>query len=445
MHARLQNCTGEIVLDVDQLRQHIRALSSGDEAARREASRQLKLVVTEDWAAAPAESVQAVVDYLRAQVARRGEADGKKVNHLLREQAVAILGALGPRAAPAVPELLALLDEGIAQGLRDAAITALGKIGTPARRAIPKLLPLLETGCNSALACRVARTLAQIGCTDVAVRTALLDLWLAPGPCHDSRLEAGLALCRLHLDAPGLVPTLAKALVTGGINLRRPIVLALAERGKDEPEVVPALVAAQHDEDETVQQLAATGLASLGLTPEQACDCCAQQLPVSAYAEVALLKAGAVAVPALIEAVQEGKTVAREKAARILGSLGEAAEPAAAALTRSLADKHKEVRLAAAKALWNVTKQPGPAVAALTKLLDTTWGESTDENEARRTFLQSVIESLGRIGPPALPALGALNKIAKDDNRLVRESALRAIKEISSPAAPPRPAARWSS
>jgi HEAT repeat protein len=194
-----------------------------------------------------------------------------------------------------------------------------------------------------------------------------------------------------------------------------------------------------------VQQLAATGLASLGLTPEQACDCCAQQLPVSAYAEVALLKAGAVAVPALIEAVQEGKTVAREKAARILGSLGEAAEPAAAALTRSLADKHKEVRLAAAKALWNVTKQPGPAVAALTKLLDTTWGESTDENEARRTFLQSVIESLGRIGPPALPALGALNKIAKDDNRLVRESALRAIKESSSPAAPPRPAARWSS
>jgi hypothetical protein len=48
----------------------------------------------------------------------------------------------------------------------------------------------------------------------------------------------------------------------------------------------------------------------------------------------------------------------------------------------------------------------------------------------RRTFLQTVMEALGRIGPPAKGAVPALTAMAKDANRHVRESALLALAKI---------------
>jgi hypothetical protein len=61
--------------------------------------------------------------------------------------------------------------------------------------------------------------------------------------------------------------------------------------------------------------------------------------------------------------------------------------------------------------------------------------------DSRRMFIQSVIESLCRIGPPAKAAVAALTQKTKDENRLIRESALRALREIS-PAAASKAAAR---
>src|SRR5262249_48636074 len=151
--------------------------------------------------------------------------------------------------------------------------------------------------------------------------------------------------------------------------------------------VVPALVAARHDEDEVVQQTAQTALEDLALTLPAACACCARQLAESVHAEVALLKAGPVAVPALIEVIEAGEPIAQEKAARVLGALGEGATAASAALTGALTDGQKEVRLAAAKALWRVTRQAAPVVTALANLLDAPWPQSSDASEARRTFL----------------------------------------------------------
>lgn len=129
--------------------------------------------------------------------------------------------------------------------------------------------------------------------------------------------------------------------------------------------------------------------------------------------------------------MQESTT--REKAARILGSFGELAIESVPALTSTLHDKDLNVRLAAAKGLWNVGKKADSVIPVLADLLEDKWAAAFEPGESRRRFLQSVIESLGRIGPPAKAAIPALTHKTKDKNRLISESALNAIKEIAPP------------
>ena len=126
--------------------------------------------------------------------------------------------------------------------------------------------------------------------------------------------------------------------------------------------------------------------------------------------------------------------MAREKAARTLGCIGELALDAVPALTKALKDKHLDVRLAAAKALWIITKNAEIVVPVLADLLGGKKFPAPDTSESRRCFHQSIIESLCRVGPPAKAAIPVLAKKAKDENRLIRESALKALREIGEPA-----------
>jgi hypothetical protein len=89
--------------------------------------------------------------------------------------------------------------------------------------------------------------------------------------------------------------------------------------------------------------------------------------------------------------------IIREKAARILGSLGAAAAGAVAVPTALWHASNRAVRLAAAFA--------GAAA-------------------------QTIMETLQRIGPAAKGGVPALAEKARDKNRLVSESARTALKEI---------------
>ena len=74
-------------------------------------------------------------------------------------------------------------------------------------------------------------------------------------------------------------------------SLRKAASEALAWCGKEEPDVVPALLtAALHDKDEAVRLKAEASLTQMRLSHDKAIQLCAKQLTESTYAEAALRK-----------------------------------------------------------------------------------------------------------------------------------------------------------
>jgi HEAT repeat protein len=417
-----------------QIQQQIHALNSGNETLRREAIQALKLREAAEWESAPQDIIRSLVSALRHQLPRTMAAGVKPP--LFRQEVAVILGNIGPRAAPALPELVELLTDGVPDGIREAVATAMGKIGKESRVGIDKLIHILNSNCRIALADRVARALGDIGCADQRVKTALVNLWLLPVHSQSNQVQVAIALCKLKIEARGLIKSLAGTLVANrDTSLRKSAAEALAWCSKNDLDVVPALTAALYDDDEDVRRLAEEGLTHLRLSQDKAIVMCAGQLKDSFCAEAALRKSGARAVPALIEALESKEPLAREKAARTLGAIGEPAIAAVAGLTAILDDKHIEVRLAAAKGLWNISKNADAVVPVLADLLGGKTYPQPETPDSRRSFIQSVIESLCRIGPAAKFAVPALKRKIKDENRLIRESATRALREISPAAA----------
>jgi HEAT repeat protein len=409
---------------VTKLQSRIQALDSGDPGARREAIGALKQWQEQEWDAAPPKVISFVVKSLQQQL------QSEATQPFLRREIALIFASMGPRSEAAVPQLRELLKDSVPHGIREAAAGALGSIGKKARSAVPELIPLLATD-RPALVIEGVRALGNIGCAEERVSAALVGLWTSPRSAT-IHLEVALALCKLRIQVVGLPRVLANTLVTSReAPLRKAAAGALACCNKTEPDVVPALLAAALKEtDEDVRQTAEGGLRQMGLSHAKAAQVCAQQLKDSAAAESALRQSGPLAVPCLLGALDDDEPEVREKAVRILGNLGEAAAGAVTALTPVLQDGSREVRLAAAKSLWNITKNAELVVPTLIALLREKRAFASDATEARRRFLQTVMEALQRIGPAAKAGIPALLEKTKDENRIVSESARTALKEI---------------
>jgi HEAT repeat protein len=420
------------MVDAVQIRKMVKSLNTDDETSRWETIRSVKQNEGHEWAALPAEAILPLVRALQDQLLAKNVVNGKGRLPTFRQEVVTLLGNLGPRAESAIPALIELLEDKEPQGVREAAVTALGKIGAEARGATDKLLRLLVPGCRDTLVARIARALGDIGRADAKVNASLANLWLAPGLSESCKEQLALALCKLDVDAPGLRHALTKALLTNShLSSRKIAAEGLACCDPNAIGVVPAIVIALHDADEEVRRLAAAGLERMHLTEAKAVERCGDQLEDCPHAEAALRRSGPLAIATLRKALDHKKAGVREKAAQILGSLGESGADAAKALTIALRDKTPEVRLCAAKALWNITKQPEAVIPVLDGLLKTKGkGAADDDVEGRRRFLQSVIEALGRIGPPAQATIPALKQQTRHESRLIRESAVRTIKQI---------------
>jgi HEAT repeat protein len=394
------------MLDVGLLRHDIKALSD-DDTAKRRAIDSLKHYSQDDWANVPHKVIHPVIESLQHQL--QNEAN----RPLIRQEIVLLLGNMGARAEPVIPQLIELLQDGHPDGVREPAAVA-------------------KKNGHATLSVQAVRALGNIGCATEMVRTALVNLWLSTTHSQNGQIQTALALCKLRIDASGLLRFLTTALVTNqDADLRKSAAEALALCSKNGLDVVPALLlAAVKDKDEEVRRIAEAGLVQLRLSHAKASQVCTEQLKKSLYAEMALKSCGAVAVPALIEALGSEDAATREKAARAIGHLGELAAEAIPALTSALHSKNLEFRLAAAKCLWNISKNAEVVTPVLVDLLERKWTAS-DADNARRMYLQTVMEALWRIGPPAEAAIPALIEKTKDKNRLISESACSALREIA--------------
>ncbi len=413
------------MLDLVQLHQNIRALDKGDDASQRQAIRCLRQFEQQDWAAAPAAVFQPLIGSLQQQLLSGGKPP------LVHKEIAEILGKMGPRSKSAVPQLVQLLHEGTPEPVREAAAMALGRLGVAARDAVDRLLELASG--PGALAIHAVRALSEIGCADHRVRTALVSLWLGTAHTQHAQMQIAVALCKLRIDAKGLQGFLTGSLIGSQDDaVRKAAAEALAWCNKNDNNVVPALLMSTlNDKNETVRLTSQAALDQLRLSREKAILLCAKQLLSSTYAETALRKSGQPAVPALIEVLGADVPAARIKAAQLLAGLGELAAAAVPVLTAALRDRDAEIRLAAAKGLWNVAKNAELVVPVLIVLLEEKRAAPRDDSEGRRRFVQTIIEALWRIGPPAKAAMPALMDSAKDKNRMISESAQNALKRIA--------------
>jgi HEAT repeat protein len=414
------------MLDLGQLKSQIRAFQGDDDDALRQAVQILKQYATQDWTSAPQGIVDTCVQAIQHELLH-----GSK-RPLLRQSLLKILGNIGAASAPAVPLLIDLLNESNSDPMREEVVTALGSIGPKAKSAAPHLFKMLP-GCDATLAVRVILALSCIDGNNANVGAAVIELWTTPDHSVQSRMQVALALCKLGLEAKGLLPFLTQILAGNqNSSIQQLAAEALAWRNKNDVEVIPVLLlAALQDRDEKLRQIAESSLTQLGLSREKAVELCADQLEDSCHAEAALRKSGPLAISALIVALTRPKSLYRQKVARTLSCLGELAAPAIPALTLALRDKNSDVRLAVAKSLWNITKNADLSVPVLIDLLEANRFNSNEPPDARRQFLQAVIESLCRIGPAAKAAIPALKKKTKDGNRCVSESAVCALMVIA--------------
>jgi HEAT repeat protein len=150
----------------------------------------------------------------------------------------------------------------------------------------------------------------------------------------------------------------------------------------------------------------------------------------SGRANLALIQAGAPAVPALIELLNTDDPRLRNLALSTLWGMGARAEAAVPTLAETLSDQDPEMRNGAAMALANMGATAAPAVPALLKAL----------GDPDRRVRQTAVKALGNIGPAAKDAIPVIARAAKRGAWPEAEEAIRQIQ--GRPGGTPTPEAR---
>ncbi len=326
-------------------------------------------------------------------------------NHgsFLRIKAARSLRDLGSRAKPAIPALIAALnDREYAVGFF--AAKALAKIG---RAALPALTEALKGKDENVRASLAARSLGEMKSNAEPAIPALITALNS-----EASGDAGEALDRIGLSAvPALIealkdphsyvreraadvlgaigqpaiPALSEALKNQDEEVRKGALRALAFMGGTEREVVSPLIEALKNQDTSVRIIALTGLANMRGEAKAAVPALVeafkdQNKDVHSAAANALENMGpeaSGAVPALIDGLRNQDVFIRRRAARILSFIGPAAKAAVPALIEAFKDEDKDVRTNTTNALAAIGPEAKAAVPVLIEAL-------TDENEQVR-------------------------------------------------------------
>jgi len=382
--------------------------------------------------------------------------------------AIDSLGLLGKKAAEAVPTLTATLKDSSA-AVRAHAAQTLGEIGDPAKVAVPEIAALIadpdatvrREAMEAIGAIRpgpkvtVPLFIKLLESSDAQARHAAMSTLADQGKAavpflidslsnEQAAYWGCLVLNEIGPDAQEAVPALTKLIDDKRPEVRREAILALVQIGDAAASAVPQILKALDNPDTATAAVFALGhfkkagseaeakirkladgsdpvLRTVGIwalarlhpedkklvaeAVERLCEGLKSENPMARKAAahgLASLKPGAdVLTPALERALQGAKAETIQEALDALAGLGPMAVPKLVA-----ALKHERVRRYVVNSIGRQGAAAKPAVEALTKLLD-------DKN---LEVQQEVVIALGRIGPDAkavVPAL--LKRFAKAD------------------------------
>lgn len=188
--------------------------------------------------------------------------------------------------------------------------------------------------------------------------------------------------------------------------------VALGKMGNGVNDAVPALCLALWDKSPRVRVEAATAMSQLGPLPLTALPSLMQVLkdidhwqPIEIWLTKILVQMGPEVIPALIVALRDQDVGVRERAAYVLGMMGAKAKPVIRALAKALQDKKS--RRSAIFALERIG--PDSIATLIAALFD-------NDNEIR--WLAA--SALGRVGPAAKVAMGALTRATQHEDAKVR-------------------------
>ncbi len=284
----------------------------------------------------------------------QGEKEADAAEFRQQWHAAYVLGTLGPKAAPAVPALHAVLDvkSGKNEYARSMAAWALGRIGPAAEAEIPFLIETMQSTTLLAVRRSTAEALGNFG---AAARPAVGELLkMLDNDDEVTRVNAAVALWKIDRH-PKAVPALLEMLRRGDASQAYPAAVALGHIGQEAERIAPALIAALHAPSADVRRAAARSLGQLGKAAFPALNTAKALQDPDAEARRMVIEAlswmGPEAVPALMAALKDASPAVRRAAARALGNLGAAAQRARPALEAAASDPQEDVRAAAAKAL----------------------------------------------------------------------------------------------
>jgi HEAT repeat protein len=347
-------------------------------------------------------------------------------NNVVKAAAAYALGGIGPAAAPAVPELgrmlknksfenLDFLGLGSVHGI---VVNALGNIGS--NEAVSVLIEVLrDSGKGPIIKAAAIKSLGLIGSSagEQAV-TALIPF------LKDSflRKSAAIALGGIGPAAapavPGIIPMLEDP-----ISLDSQIALeAITKIG--EP-AVPHLITALKDGNEKIREQAAHALTLIG---EPAIPALKEAMKDPSLKDIVpgiMTDIGESSIPSLVLALKDPDEDARLAAAKALGSMGPKAKPAVPALVQALEDGSAGVRKQAALSLSYIRAKE--AVPALVK---------TSAKDSDSAVREAASTSLERIGPATVSEVPALIVLLKESDLDTSLAATGALVKVGEPAVP---------